>query len=213
MYQLLKIVTFTLLTLVVLAACKPMVGAMPKVPNPAIIDLNPTGPAGPIDNPGGFQVETPNRGCLKGSGLKKGCVRFAADEDGTITFALNGRSPAKTCDQNAVRVITKIELTATDLETDPVYQPSPKGNFTTSSYPLAEKYRDEGFPALDIDTGAVYEETVADPAKNKIAINNINDSNVSNPAGLNVWYQVTVKRCGQEEYWVTDPRFENDGMN
>jgi hypothetical protein len=213
MYQLLKIVTFTLLTLVVLTACKPKVGAMTKVPNPADIDLNPIGQPGPIGDPGKFSVHTPNRGCVRGSVNGNGCVRFKANENGTIIFALNGQAHAKTCADSAVRVISEIKLTTTDATPGP--QPSDKGDFTSpTSYPLAAKYQTYGFPNLKIATGEVFPGISAETAKNRVVITNLNTTNLPGPPpGRNIWYQVTVKRCSDNLYWVTDPRFENDGMN
>jgi len=201
-----------LLILVVTAACAPGKVALSRVEKNAVIDLNPTGPSGPITNPGTFNINTPNNGCVRGSGQRNGCVRFTANEDGTIIFALNGNSPPRTCDQNASRVISKIQFTATDAEGDPDSQPSAKGDFGSSSYPLAEEFKTEGFPALNVDTGIVYEGTDNNPAKNKVVIENKNASKVTNPVGRIIWYQVTVKKCSADAYWVTDPRIENDGM-
>ena len=187
---------------------------MKRVDKPAYVNLNPTGQGGLKDSPTEFKVLTSNRGCIKGSGEKKGCVRFTDNEYGKITFGLKGQgAPVVTCAgaNDPTKVITKIELSAIGDTSGP--QPSSKGNFKSSSYPMAKKYRDEGFPALDIDTGVVYEETVDNLRKDKVAITNINFSNVPHPKGLNIWYRVTVKECGKDEYWVTDPRVENDGMN
>ena len=169
MYQLLKIVTFTLLTLVVLTACKPKVSTTTKVSNPAVINLTPLGQPGTIAEPGSIQIAPPDRGCVRGSVNSNGCIRFKANEDGTITFALNGlSSPVKVCGPgpggNAVRVISEIKLTTTDDKPGP--QPSPKGDFISPSvYPLDVKYQTYGFPNLLIKTGEVFPGISAETAK------------------------------------------------
>ena len=205
-----KLVTFSLLILAVSAACVSKQVATVKVNKAAVIDLNPTGPAGPITNPGIFNINTPNNGCVRGSGPRKGCVRFTANEDGTITFALNGSAPAKSCDQHAMRVITKIELTATDAS--PGSQPSPKGDFSSSSYPMAAMFKTYGFPALNVNTGVVYAETATQAGVSKVVVENKNTSINPAPGGVIIWYKVTVKKCSDGKFWVTDPRAENDGM-
>ena len=177
----------------------------------AVIDLNPTGPGGPIDNPDGFNVNTPNNGCIKGSGDKLGCVRFAPGQSGSISFAINGNSTGRTCEQNAARVITKVQLTATDA--NPGTQPSDKGDFTVASYPMPTMFQTDAFPELDITTGVVWAADADNPAISRIEIQNLNTSTNPDPQGENFWYQVTVKRCSSNKYWVTDPRGENDGMN
>lgn len=177
----------------------------------AKINLNPTGPGGPIDNPGGFNINTPNNGCTKGSGQKLGCVRFASGQSGTIIFAINGNSAGKTCAQNAARVITKIQLTATDA--NPGSQPSSKGDFAAGSYPMLPMFKTDGFPELDITTGVVWAADADNPAISRIVVQNLNTSSNPDPAGVDFWYQVTVKNCSSDRYWVSDPRGENEGMN
>ena len=175
------------------------------------IDLNPTGPGGPLNNPGSFNINTPNNGCKKGSGQKLGCVRFAAGQSGTIIFAINGNAEGKTCAQNDARVITKIKLSATDSNPGP--QPSDKGDFSADSYPMPAMFETDGFPELDITTGVVWEANDDHSAISRVAIQNLNTSSNPDPQGVNFWYEVTVKKCSSDTYWVTDPRGENDGMN
>ena len=214
MYQLLKIVTFTLLTLVVLTACKPKVSNIKKQ---AVINLVPKGQPIPI-GPGEIEILPPNQGCERGSVNGNGCVRFKANENGTIIFALNGQAPVNVCKPGpggAVRVISEIKLTTTDLTPGP--KPSDKGDFTSSSYPLDVKYQTYGFPNLIIATGEVFPGMSAETAKTRVVITNLNTTNLPGPPpGRSIWYQVTVKGCvetPEPEYWRTDPRFENDGMN
>jgi len=177
------------------------------------IDLNPVGPAGSANKPGKFKITTPNMGCKRGKGERLGCVRFGPGQSGHIIFAINGNAAARTCEEHAARVISKIQISATDE--NPGEEPSDKGDFEDSSYPLDEKFKTHGFPDIDINTGIVWEAGDDNPAASRVKIENRNSSDVDDPRGVDFWYQVTVEKCSESSnrYWVTDPRGENDGMN
>ena len=76
MHSILKLLVFGSILLIILSSCQR--GAYVDVTRDkkkADIDLNPTGPAGPINSPGSFNIHTPNNGCIKGSGNRDGCIR------------------------------------------------------------------------------------------------------------------------------------------
>lgn len=205
--------------LFLLAACDPKDEVGPKKSKdvPVVLDTQGVN-SGPENNPGVIIVgDSPGEKCKKGT-AKKGCIYFAPDEDGAITFSVKGQAPNRSCTAPSAKngaVITKIELTDTDLTPGPV--PTEKGDFSIdrSQHPLAAKYKDDGFPALVLNTGIVFEENnVSKVGMTTVKITNLNKSNVDNPQGVNIWYKVTLATCKTPRgFWVTDPRIENGGMN
>ena len=81
-----------------------------------------------------------------------GCVQFDPGELGTITFKIqNGGEKYKTCKSNpkATWVITKIQLTA--------YESTTPGKGDYSNTQPAPAWLTDAFPALNGETGVVYE--------------------------------------------------------
>jgi hypothetical protein len=207
-----KIFAISLVPLFVLTACQPdapFVASFAPAWKAAKIELNPTGTPTLSGTPGNIIIISDNNGCKKGAGVRKGCVHFAQDEVGTLTFTLQGAPGPKSCGPGAPNVITRIRLTDTDASNGT--SPSEKGDFT-SSYPLPEEIRDEAFPELTIADGVVYEASSLEFGLNEITISNINGHDAS-LGTVNFWYEVTVSRCSDGAVWATDPRGENEGMN
>lgn len=209
-----KTFVFSLVSLFVLTACQPYtVIILHSAPawKAATIELQPTGVPTLVGPPGTININSGNNGCINGAGAKKGCVRFAQDELGTLTFKLHGAPGPKSCGApGAPNVITKIRLTDTDAGGGAV--PSAKGDFTAGRYPLPIALKDEGFPELTIANGVVYKATALEFGLNEITISNINGHDAS-LGTVNFWYEVTVSRCSDGAVWATDPRGENEGMN
>jgi hypothetical protein len=137
----------------------------------------------------------------------EGCMNFDVNTTGVITFYLPGPQSQMTCDDPAVnKVITKIELTDKPLQGNPT---SPKGDFTGGL--AGDWLKTFAFPQVDKSTGVLY---LADIATGLARITLVNMN--SHPAGLgekSFWYQVTVTSCDGKNYWVTDPRGDNKGLN
>ena len=215
MHSYIKIISLSFLIIGLTTACKRASDVEPRDVKHPRIDLNPLGTAGPIGSPGEFNITTVNQGCTKGSGDQLGCVHFGPNQSGTIVFATNGNSPAKVCGQpGAVRVISKIQISATDA--NPGTPPSDKGNFQViaPNYPLHQMFQDHGFTDIDLATGVVWEATNSNHATSRVEVKNLNSSANPNPQGVDFWYQVTVEECSTDpdRYWISDPRGENDGM-
>ena len=149
-----------------------------------------------------------------------GCLLFRQGELGNIVFHLYGsRKEAKICsDSNAKNVITKIELTTTSAVQGPKddKHEDAKGNFDRS-VPLPAWLKD-AFPAIDLDTGIVYEAAL-DVARTQAWVLNLNnhENQPGEPAVImSFWYKVTVEACdknkdGTRTMWVSDPRGDNEG--
>jgi hypothetical protein len=213
-----QILSISLAVIFTLTACKPGDVGVTKKNKKVFVELKTQGvQPGPADNPGVIFVETPGNKCKKGTD-KKGCIYFAADEEGSITFTIKGEpGDARSCSAPSTKeVISKIELTDTD-KTPGGPEPTEKGDFSIdrATHPMPAKYKDDGFPQLDIHTGIVFEENNHSAVgRTKVKLENLNKSNVPNPQGLNIWYKVTLTTCDTpHEYWVTDPRIENGGMD
>ena len=158
-----------------------------------------------------LKVEKNNQ-CKKGK--HDGCLLFKWDESGYIVFHLPGsKNHVKNC-SSFESVITKIELTATRAaESDK----DDKGDFR-GPFPLPTWLKD-AFPAIDLDTGIVYEAASLDIARTQEGVSNLN--NHANPdnepdAVESFWYRVTVTACAENEdgthtVWVSDPRGDNEG--
>ncbi len=207
-----KIFIFCFVSSMILSACQstpPITIALAPPPawKAASVELQPIGQPGTVAVPGNINVISNNNGCVRGAGARMGCVNFATDELGTITFKLQGAPGPKSCSPGGA-VITKIRLTDTDAGVGP----SEEGDFTTSSFPLPVAIRDGGFPELDIADGVVYEAASLDVGLNEITISNINHNDAALGV-VDIWYEVTVSRCSDGKIWVVDPRLENEGMN
>ncbi len=216
MRSIIGFLSISLAVLLSLTACQPDETGVVKKNKKVFVELNTHGvQPGPEDAPGIIFVDTPGNKCKKGT-AKKGCIFFAADEDGSITFTIKGEPGEKSCSSPSVkRVISKIELTDTDKTPGP--EPTDKGDFSIdrSVHPLPAQYRDDGFPQLDLDTGIVFKESNQSAVgSTRVKLENLNKSDVPDPEGVNIWYKVTLATCDTpREYWVTDPRIENGGMN
>lgn len=211
-----KIFFLSLVIIGLTTACKKVGDIEPDNVKNVRIDLNPTSQAGPIGNPTRFEITSPTgQGCKQGSGNNLGCFRYLESQSGDIVFAINGNAPARTCAQHAVRVISKIQISATDA--DPGTLPSDKGDFTVSpaNYPLPGIFQTHGFPAINLNNGVVWEATSTNPATSRVEIENLNSSANTNPQGVIFWYQVSIEKCSDDpnRYWISDPRGENEGMN
>jgi hypothetical protein len=158
---------------------------------------------------GGVLEITKSNKCKQGK-EHPGCLVFEEDKIGLVRFYLKGsnKHKANKCppDGNASEVITKIQLTATGTGGDPQ---AVKGDFAV--FPLPPWVENDAFPTVNLNTGIVYEATLAD-ARTQAWLINMN----SHDAGTikSFWYQVTATDCANlANTWVTDPRGDNEGLN
>jgi len=159
-------------------------------------------------NQGEIIVTVTDGDCKKGKGDKKGCIRFATNHIGLITFATDKK--AQTCSDGYKKwVITKIELTDKGL----VYtdgKVSEKGVFEDN--PSLPDWLEDAFPQLVKSTGVLYEASAELDGVTQVTSLNLNNNDTT--LGVkDIWYRVSVAKCGTNpvEFMVTDPRFENDG--
>lgn len=163
---------------------------------------------------GELRAVTDGQGCNKGQGnqlKKKGCVRFAEDEFGLITFQVGAQPQARTCANSGTHwVISKIELSGQGYQLSGGVI-SNKGIFD-DHLPL-DDWLKNAFPQVDPLTGVLYE---ADPPNTGVThVTSLNLNNNANTDPRDIWYRVSVASCaeGSDVVLVTDPRFENDGTS
>ncbi len=152
-----------------------------------------------------LQTYSNNRNCTKGSGARKGCVRFEQGTYGAIAFSLRNEGGAddKKCGDQGVRwVITKVEGTVTgDLAGQN------KGSGWGASLPTW--VRNSFYPLEDADNGILYEKS-REEARTDVAFLNLNN----HVGEKDLWYRVTATSCESPFPTETsDPRVENDGLN
>jgi hypothetical protein len=151
--------------------------------------------------PGKLEVKTGNQGCTQGAGAKLGCVRFGANEIGTITFALFQQQAGDQCAPagTADWVITKIELSASgDAATE-------KGVFGGAQ----PAWLTAAFPGANSDNGVVYSAT-KDMGTTTVAVFDENDHDAREGVKL-AYYQVTAMNCTSGQAVDIDPMVENTG--
>lgn len=156
---------------------------------------------------GTLTSDSPNKGCTKGQGQKKGCVNFPLDSIGTITFALG--NSVKQCSDNGTNwVITKVELTHQGLliPTSTGTVLSDKGIFSGS----LPNWLESSFPEVDQQSGFLYEVTDKEDGVTRVTSLNLNN----NTGGAkDIWYRVSVANCKSDVVLISDPRLENEGTN
>ena len=145
------------------------------------------------------------------AGTHSGCLEFDVDTIGTITFQVRNNwqeQDSLTCPETIppgrrYRVITGIEVTATADTTNP----SEKGNFLGGiDGTWLKKF---AFPSADAE-GYIYTVNSKDQGLSEVTVVNMN----SHPASEGTkpfWYKITVKDCGSDAIWITDPRGDNQG--
>lgn len=159
-------------------------------------------------NKGEIRAVTNGQGCTKGQGnetKKKGCIKFAEDDFGLVTFSLGAQS--KTCAHPGTKwVISMVELTGKGYKLDGGVL-SNKGIFE-DQLPLADWIK-ASFPQVDQATGILY--AAYPPYNGATRVTSLNLNNNTDPE--DIWYRVTVAECGEDTdvVLVTDPRFENEG--
>jgi hypothetical protein len=145
-----------------------------------------------------------------------GCLLFEQDTLVYIVFRLPGpRNEIKYC-PDAKNVITKIEVTATAADEGTNVS---KGDFT-GPFPLTGWLVENAFPAVDPDTGIIYEASF-DVARTQESVTNMNDhdNSTEDPDVVkSFWYRVTVTACAENKdrtrtTWVSDPRGDNEGKH
>lgn len=198
----------------ILAACDPGPSAHVMVRDwtwkAATIDLAPTGqPGDPMSPPGSVTLPA-NQGCTSGSGPRLGCVKFAREDTGTLTFALVGSHEIKTCsDAGVQRVITKIEFTDRASGTDPE-----KGDFYASvTNPLPSVLKTQAITALDVNSGEAYFKSNHTQGETRVNLINVNGPGAVSAGGKTLWWRVTISKCSNGHIWRTDPRLVNGGMD
>lgn len=164
----------------------------------------------PQPGKGEVNVVTDGYNCKKGNGNqaeKKGCINFAEDYFGLITFRV-GNSP-RTCAISGTQwVISKIELSDKGyLLNDGTI--SNKGIFAGEDVAPWVK---SAFPQITGAAGVLYE---ADPPKTgatHVTTLNLNN-NAAAEGAKDIWYRVSIASCKDDSdvVLVTDPRFENEG--
>lgn len=161
----------------------------------------------PQGSEGNLRVDKHNQ-CSKK--MHPGCLLFRRGELSNIVFHLNGsRNEGKSCsDSKNKNVITKIELTATSAGKD---TKDDKGDFDRT--PPLPAWLKDAFPAINLDTGIVFEASL-DVARTQAWVLNLNnhENQPGEPTVIkSFWYKVTVTACDGSATWVSDPRGDNEG--
>ncbi len=194
----------------ILAACDPGSSAQVMVRDSkwkaAIIKLTPTGPPGTVGSPGSVNLPG-NDSCAS---VALGCVKFARENTGTITFVLAGSPEVQTCsDAGVQRVITKIEFTDKVSGADPE-----KGDFYASAAnPLPGVIKTQAITALDVDSGEAYSKPDHTQGETWVNLINVNGPGAVDSGGKTLWWRVTISDCSDGKIWMTDPRLVNGGMD
>jgi len=147
-----------------------------------------------------------NKNCTKGTGLRKGCVKFIKGSLGTISFSLKNEGGANSlkCGDSGVKwVITRIDASVTgDVSGD-----ENKGTGWGVSLPpwVTNSYS----PIKDASQGILYE-TVVDNGETSVIFLNLNKQ----LGEKDLWYKLTATNCDDHtKVKESDPRIENDGRN
>lgn len=197
----------------ILAACDPGSSAQVMVRDSkwkaAIIVLQPTGQPGPPTAPGNVKLP-PGAGAPSCPPAARGCVKFARENTGTITFVLAGSPEVQTCsDAGVQRVITKIEFTDKVSGADPE-----KGDFYASAAnPLPGVIKTQAITALDVDSGEAYSKPDHTQGETWVNLINVNGPGAVDSGGKTLWWRVTISDCSDGKIWMTDPRLVNGGMD
>ena len=147
-----------------------------------------------------------NRNCTKGSGDRKGCVKFEKGTRGTISFSLRnegGANSSKCGDPGVKWVITQIDASVSgNLSGD-----ENKGTGWGTSLPpwVTNSYS----PIEDASQGILYQKD-ADNGETSVIFLNLNKQ----LGAKDLWYKVTATNCDDHtKIKESDPRIENDGRN
>lgn len=142
-----------------------------------------------------------------------GCMNFATDTVGVISFRVRGNPNGLTCtnpsapSKVAKQVITKIELTDKPSGGSGT---SPKGDFSGG---LADTWLKKfAFPQVVQGTGVLYDVSYNNGLA-RMTLVNLN-SHPEQSGSKPFWYKVTVTDCADPiNTWATDPRGDNKGSN
>lgn len=154
-----------------------------------------------------------SQGCSRGQGERKGCVKFATDTIGQITFSLLGNPATHKCsDPGTKYVITKIELSHEGYLV--AAKPSPviseKGIFDPDPAWQIPGWLQDAFPGIS-SKGVAYSASKEDASNQATIINLNNQPNAKGGNEKDIWYRVSVTDCNDGSVLRSDPRFENDG--
>jgi len=134
---------------------------------------------------------------------KIGCVQFEPGELGTITFKIQNGVKDKTCTSipKPMWVITKIQLTA--------YESTTPGKGDYSNTQPAPGWLTDAFPALNGETGVVYEPD-KDSATSTAVITDWNNHDKAEGVKT-LYYKVWGNNCDSDNPVETDPSVRNGG--